>query len=306
MLDALPWITLVFAFVAIPAALLIFRRQTSRWLLIAVVFYLANASFAAWYLAPWHFWSYWLYAAFLLVAVAGIIAALRTFRKGDWSRPGWRGLIGAVLLLSVGGYFLSLNLQSFSARSAPDDAIDLAFPFKGGQYAVIQGGAAPPLQMAHSANPSQIYALDIVKLNTGLTSSRRFLEENDFKLREIWDEPVYSPCAGEVVWKRDGIKDEREFDKEHPAGNVVGIACKDATVILAHFRQDTIAISEGDMVDEGSFLGRIGMSGRTFNPHLHMHVERGPLKRDFSDNQPVAFTLNGRFPYKGRIMSMRD
>lgn len=306
MYEALPWMALVFGLFIGPTALVLLRKGTSRWFLIAVVFFLANAAFAAWFLVPWAAWSYWLYLLALAIAFVGIAAAFLKFRKADWARPRW---IGAALIAGLvlgGGYLMMLNVQSIPARMAPDDTIDLASPLRGGTFAVSQGGSGLVLQPAHGRNPSQRYALDIVKLNGSLTSSRRYLAGIDFTAHEIWDEPVYSPCTGEVVWARDGIKDELERDEQQPAGNVVGIECKGATVMLAHLREGSVAVSEGESVETGQLLGRIGMSGRTFLPHLHMHVERGSLKRDFSNNESVGFTLDGRFPYKGLIMTMGE
>ncbi|MEN7343194.1 MAG: M23 family metallopeptidase [Pseudomonadota bacterium] len=306
MLEALPWIVVVMALVAVPTGIVLCHKRVSRWVALSVIVYLINAVFAAWYLAPWDYWSYWLYLVFCAIAVIGVVACLIKMRNAGWRRPNWAGFVGAVLTLVGGAYLMMQNVLATAARTEPSNAIDLQSPLRNGTFKVVQGGTAPPLQTGHAGVPSQRYAVDLVKLNSSLRITSPYLDTQNFESHAIWEEPVYSPCDGAVVWSRDGIEDTSELDLKRPAGNVVGIDCQGVTVMLAHLREGSVAVQQGDSVAVGQLLGTIGMSGRTFGPHLHMHAEQGPLKQDFSDNAPVAFTLDGRFPYTGLIMAIPE
>jgi murein DD-endopeptidase MepM/ murein hydrolase activator NlpD len=45
-------------------------------------------------------------------------------------------------------------------------------------------------------------------------------------------------------------------------------------VVLAHLRLGTVSVTAGDVVRVGQLLGEVGNSGRSTEPHLHIHAER--------------------------------
>lgn len=58
-----------------------------------------------------------------------------------------------------------------------------------------------------------------------------------------------------------------------PLGNhlVVELA-SDAFLLLAHLRPGSLEVKEGDRVAAGQRLARVGMTGVTYAPHLHLVV----------------------------------
>ncbi len=59
-------------------------------------------------------------------------------------------------------------------------------------------------------------------------------------------------------------------------------------VLLAHLARGTVAVRAGDRVRAGAVLGRVGNSGNSSEPHLHIHVQDAP--RLFTGTgQPLAF-----------------
>lgn len=48
----------------------------------------------------------------------------------------------------------------------------------------------------------------------------------------------------------------------------------------AYFHLDTIAVSEGQLVERGDTLGTVGMTGRITGPHLHFGAQVGPARID--------------------------
>lgn len=79
-------------------------------------------------------------------------------------------------------------------------------------------------------------------------------------------------------------------------GNFVQINCSEAFyVILAHLKQHSVEVSEGDTVQTGQLLGRTGNSGNTSEPHLHIHAQKdsGGETRLASDPVPIVFRNSG-------------
>ena len=58
------------------------------------------------------------------------------------------------------------------------------------------------------------------------------------------------------------------------SGNHVLLACAEAQVLLAHFRRGNLRVTEWQTVVAGQLFGRSGNSGRSDEPHLHVHVQR--------------------------------
>jgi murein DD-endopeptidase MepM/ murein hydrolase activator NlpD len=47
--------------------------------------------------------------------------------------------------------------------------------------------------------------------------------------------------------------------------------------VLAHLRHGSVAVEAGDRVRRGQRLGACGNSGRSSEPHLHYHLQDGPV-----------------------------
>jgi hypothetical protein len=138
--------------------------------------------------------------------------------------------------------------------------------------------------------------VDIVKLNRyGIRSSSPWPRElADY---EIFGDAVYAPCAGTVVRTEDSVPDlvPPARDRVNLAGNFVAIDCKGVRVLLAHLKQGSLLIKTGEAVTEGQKLGRIGNSGNTDEPHLHIHAERPTDPSKLLDAEPVPIRFDGRF-----------
>jgi murein DD-endopeptidase MepM/ murein hydrolase activator NlpD len=50
--------------------------------------------------------------------------------------------------------------------------------------------------------------------------------------------------------------------------------------VLAHLQNGSIEVQVGARVRAGQYIGRVGNSGNTIEPHLHLHVMSGS---DFAD-----------------------
>ena len=53
-------------------------------------------------------------------------------------------------------------------------------------------------------------------------------------------------------------------------------------IILAHFKEESIVVEVGEKVVEGQFLGLVGNSGTTSEPHIHFQCQKeNPLELSF-------------------------
>lgn len=109
-----------------------------------------------------------------------------------------------------------------------------------------------------------------------------------------WGQEIYAPCDGIVV-KAEDHYEERERtnllgdlknayqnanhfdpsmdDPRTVAGNYIIIEhSAKIHAALCHLQQESIQVTEGQLVKKGDFLGRVGHSGNSFGPHLHFQL----------------------------------
>ena len=279
----------------------------------AVIFFALLAVVGFFLIAlPWGMSVYWLRPATAALAGVGLIryvlggwrapvgAAGGDHGLGAGRDPGpkariYHGAAAATALAAIYGL-----AWAGPGYRAPTETLALRFPLAERTFVVTQGGASTALNY-HYAHTAQKYAVDILALNSIGMRSNGGSELSDFV---IWDAPVLAPCDGEVAFARDGLADVQGPSKnsERPAGNVVALTCGAHTVFLAHMRQGSVAVEAGDKVRAGAVLGRVGNSGNSSEPHLHIHAEAGPFKGEASANPGVAMTFSGRFLARNAVV----
>ena len=239
---------------------------------------------------------YWLAAIpFLLM-----VAAFRGYRRitpGAGPAKRLNTAINAVFFLG----FLAADGYIVAAYFPPAGAVEMSFPLAGGVYYVGGGGDSRFIN-GHQGSKPQRFALDIVQLNAaGRTSGGLF--SNDLQGFAIFGQTVLSPCDGTVVVAEDGHPDliPPDCDLNRVAGNHVVIACSGIKVMLAHLRQGSVSATVGQLVLSGTPLGQVGNSGNATQPHLHIHAERGGPETSIMENEPVPFTLDGRFAVRNSL-----
>lgn len=201
----------------------------------------------------------------------------------------------AVMRLALGGLFCVMTVLALRGRRLREPALELAFPLRGGTFIVGQGGASR-LVNYHYGHPSQRYALDILMLNrAGLRA--RWLYPKRLDRYAIWGAAVVSPCDGIVAAAVDGFPDHGPWDRDpvNRAGNHVALEHEGATIYLAHLMQGSLLVRAGDRVRAGQPLARVGNSGNTTEPHLHIHAEQGAWPGRFSGMPGLPIRFGGRF-----------
>ncbi|WP_438720897.1 M23 family metallopeptidase [Enterococcus sp. AZ103] len=109
-----------------------------------------------------------------------------------------------------------------------------------------------------------------------------------------WGETIYAPCDGEIVVAKDGFPEAKRTNLRkdlskardngqnfHPsrnnvqevAGNYVIIKmAENIFVALCHLQQASIEVAVGEQIKTGEIIGKVGHSGNSFAPHLHLQV----------------------------------
>ncbi len=152
-------------------------------------------------------------------------------------------------------------------------------------------------------NNPQRYAIDYALLVDGLAYKNDGLELEDWYCYNL---PILAAQGGRVIFTEDGIPDNQTpFQLDYPTdinnatGNVVYIEHDDGTIgTYCHMIPNSILVEEGDVVSAGQEIGRLGNSGNSFAPHLHMHVLTNPEAKQltkysdglFMESLPYTFS----------------
>jgi hypothetical protein len=306
------WVPLVFQLLG-PLGLLAwlaFGRPSSAsaWVIRAILtgsYIIAIGVGGLWLILPWY--TPVIYGVLLLFAVLNSFRRTRGMPVAPTSR---RGLAGAILASIAALFFLGLAGYMISGWHTPPDAVELAFPLRNGTYLVVSGGGNQLIN-AHLKTMKgerfrpwrgQSYGVDIEKLN-GLGLRARGVLPRRLTAYEIFGEPLYVPCAGEVVVAKDGVEEMTppEMDRQNLAGNHVIINCGGAWVLLGHLQKGSVQVRTGQLVAEGQLLGRVGNTGNTGEPHLHIHAQSPG-----TEAAPLAGApLRIRFDHRGPVRNAR-
>lgn len=244
----------------------------------------------AWFLVvlPWaQVASYYLRWGFVAVAVAG------TALRAGWALAGFAA---AVLLAGMWA------LRAFLNGGTKPPALVIAPPLGPGWYFVGQGGNSGALNH-HFRSPSQRYALDLLQLNRWGFRARGFFPAALGRYR-IYGAAVLCPHDGVVTAVVEGLPEVEpvaQRDRLHIAGNHIVIECAAPQIGakvylgLAHLLPGSIRVRAGERVAAGQALARVGNSGNSSEPHLHIHAKRGGRPDTMLDGEGVPLSLHGRF-----------
>ncbi|MEL6962242.1 MAG: M23 family metallopeptidase [Pseudomonadota bacterium] len=190
--------------------------------------------------------------------------------------PEWapRPIISLTVTMTLIVVFANAVWTLRNNASFEGDPVDLAFPIRETRWYAAHGGSAPAMNHHHHADlRAQNYALDIVGLNSFGTRAKGLLPTS-LNAYAIFGRDVVAPCRGEVTSVENELMDltPPNVDQANPAGNHVVIRCGDVAVLLAHLQQDTVSVNSGDEVGVGQRIAKVGNSGNTTEPHLHIHA----------------------------------
>lgn len=149
----------------------------------------------------------------------------------------------------------------------------LALPFHGA-WEVYQSFNGQPTHQA----PWQ-HAIDFYQLRQQKSFSGSGSVLEDYYCFGL---PVLSPVSGYVAAVRNDLPDNPPgtVDHQHQWGNAINWGNyilihhpAGGVVLLAHLQQHSIKVAPGSYVAVGQFIAACGNSGRSPQPHLHLHVQ---------------------------------
>lgn len=213
-----------------------------------------------------------------------------------------RYCVGTALVVSLIALFALV--ESLRGRSPPRSPVAIASPLGPGTYLAANAGYRPLIN-AHletletpvermKAFRGQSYGIDLVQLGPLGLRAQGWQPESPTAY-VIFGAPVIAPCEGRVRSSRRDLPDLPipKVDKENLAGNYVLIDCVGFSVLLAHLQHGSVSLTPGDIVKTGQAIGRVGNSGNSAEPHLHIHAqEEGTAQQPLSGN-PLPITIEG-------------
>jgi hypothetical protein len=265
------------------------------------------ARMGLWLFPPW-----WVPRVALIVAV--LVGAWHVHRR-RWSTvlpSGARAWAGVVLFSCAAALGIYGLTKAVSATRLPEgaDVVELAFPLDTGRYLVVNGGAWLMINAHRASMDSTIHrlrpwrgnghAVDIVAVDALGTRATGLLPRAPSAYR-IFGVHVLAPCSGRVVTAVDGVLDlpVPQQDLVNKSGNHVILDCAGVHIVLAHFQQGSVRVSAGQEVKSGEWIGSVGNSGMSSEPHLHIHAQRpGPPDAPVGGD-PLPMLLDGRFLVRG-------
>ena len=146
--------------------------------------------------------------------------------------------------------------------------------------------------------------MDIVKLNASGFRARGLLPA-DPRAYAIFGEPVLAPCTGIAIAAMDGLRDlsPPRVDREHMAGNHVILACGQTWIVVGHLQEGSICVAVGDSVSTGQPVGRVGNTGNSDEPHLHIHAQGPGTDAAPLGGEPIAMRFDGRYLARNMLVT---
>lgn len=159
--------------------------------------------------------------------------------------------------------------QVSKSRVGKPGSVPLALPFMG-LWTVSQGVSG-----AYTHRGIWRHALDFIVIKQGKSFAGQGQHLEDFYAYNL---PVLSPAFGQVWRVVNDVPDNTPGRVNVAAnwGNFVTIKLADGKfVLLAHLVPGSVAVLPGAWVKPGDVVGKCGNSGRSPQPHIHLHVQTG-------------------------------
>jgi len=203
----------------------------------------------------------------VLLGINLISLIICLFRKGSLKIP----LLGLAMSLFIGLPMISLmGIKPLAYPARIEDAcltLTIHSPFKTDTL-IGWGGDDIGENKPHAVWPSERWAYDIV------------LSPHDHDSKELEDFgiyglPIYAPVEGQVVAVYDQEDDILPNTEDFLSfeGNYIYLEVKETGtyLLLNHLLKGSVDLKVGDLVQVGDYLGQVGNSGTTSEPHLHIH-----------------------------------
>jgi murein DD-endopeptidase MepM/ murein hydrolase activator NlpD len=199
-------------------------------------------------------------------------------------------------------------LDDLSVRASGAAVIDE--PFSGDRWLAVNGPSNTSLHrravIVLNGTPRipERYAIDFIKL--GDDGNGYSGDEHKNASYHAYNTPILAVADGTVLTTTDGLPENvPHSDKlavtltltSLPGNNVVENIGRGLYVGYAHLIPGTLTVKPGDHVHRGQVLGRLGNSGNSTEPHLHIQVCNGPSFM-MCEGVPMEFKRITRATYR--------
>lgn len=162
------------------------------------------------------------------------------------------------------------SLPRLSRNSTP-----MVLPFSGEWY--VEWGGFTIADNYHNSHRNMKGAIDFtIRDESGAAYSGSGKKNQDYY---AFGKSVSAPCEAVVVRVIDGIEDNKvgKSNAINTYGNTVILETEQREyVLLAHLKNGSIEVKEGQKVSAGTVLAQCGNSGYSKEPHLHFALQNVP------------------------------
>lgn len=202
-------------------------------------------------------------------------------------------VLAAVMTFPVCWFFGAFQMAYPARLDKSSPSVSIRLPFNE-EVLVGWGGDSIDTNYPHAVVPAERWAYDLL-MKPAMVKSEK-LEDYG-----IYDKEVVAPISGTVVAAYDGEEDitPGTDDFISQEGNYIYIRIDETGtyLLMNHLKQGSVLVKNGDHIIEGAVIGRVGNSGSTSEPHLHIHHQRqDPTKTSMflAEGLPLYFRdING-------------
>ena len=147
------------------------------------------------------------------------------------------------------------------------------------------------------------FAIDFIKLDNDGRAAMG--DKNKINNWYGYGQDVLAVANGIILTTRDDFRESTTLS-DHPkyspiqaTGNYISIEIgKNQVVFYEHLKPGSIRVKPGQKVKKGDVIARLGFTGQTTGPHLHLHVadRDSPLGSEGIPFVFDSFTLLGHYP----------
>jgi hypothetical protein len=223
----------------------------------------------------------------VILFLCGLVRSIR--RRPFWTR--WRALafVNLLLLFAIPFYaaiFSFLFIPYPTSHADSPSEVRFRLPLDG--PVTVAWGGARPIVNYHAVFPAQCRAYDLLVSVEGKTFRGDGKSLEDYYCFGL---PLLAPADGTVRSVVDGNPNmpPGELGGTPAGGNQIVIEVGPRQFLfLCHLQPGSITVQPGDQVVAGQVLARVGNSGNTSEPHLHIHLQDSPID-DEGEGIPLYF-----------------
>ncbi len=223
--------------------------------------------------------SWWLVMFFGLAGILLFLVTISLLLKRVYQRNKPEKFLVGLFFLSLlaawpAGWFVGVGKIAFPAnKDKVEPTITIRLPVNE-PIRIGWGGDSLDVNY-HVFVPAERWAYDLIGQNAAINSPNL----NDYG---IYGMEVVAPASGMVISVQNDKVDltpgtELENgDTDEMLGNYVFIQLDETQtyLVIAHLMQGSILVESGQHITEGMPIARVGNSGSTSEPHIHIHHQR--------------------------------